>query len=63
MKTAPAVFNGESVTLSEDTFGINYGKADSALESSYVYDEDTNGANPGIRELTTVCQKLTLIPT
>ena len=43
-----AVFNGESVTLSEDTFGINYGKADSALESSYVYDEDTNGANPTI---------------
>ena len=45
---ATAVFNGEAVSLSESTFGINYGRANPALESAYVYDEDTNGSNPTI---------------
>ena len=45
---ATAVFNGEAVTLGESAFGINYGRATSALDSAYVYDEDTNGSSPTI---------------
>lgn len=40
------VFNGESIALNTNNFGITFGNADSALSSSYVYDEDTNGSGP-----------------
>jgi len=42
------VFNGESIALNTNNFGISFGNADSALSSNYVYSEDTNGQNPTI---------------
>lgn len=43
---ATVVINGESVALSADTFGINYGRANANLGSSYLYEEKTNGPDP-----------------
>jgi hypothetical protein len=42
------VFNGESVALNTNNFGITFGNADSNLSSNYVYDEDTNGDDPTV---------------
>lgn len=42
------VFNGESVALNTNNFGITFGNANSALSSNYVYDEDTNGDDPTV---------------
>ena len=44
------VFNGESVALNTDNFGITFGNADSNLSSNYVYDEDTNGSDPTVTQ-------------
>lgn len=42
------IFNGEGIALNTSNFGITFGNADSALSSSYVYDEDTDGDNPTV---------------
>jgi hypothetical protein len=42
------VFNGQSVALNTNNFGITFGNANSALSSNYVYDEDTNGDDPTV---------------
>lgn len=40
------VFNGESVTLNTNNFGIIFGNADPDLDNTYVYDESTNSSDP-----------------